>query len=155
MNIIGKEYRDLKSSNSIQENDVQGTLYSEYIYRHLYIYDEQIATRWSSKDRKDEFSDIFGSLDMNLKKQRKNNLNRSIALGNDPISIGNYEVFNKNKIEIIWRFHENTEIIFKGQVLLNGDALIGIFYKNGEINVPERVYYNIDKPLPEPLLKEK
>ena len=38
MNIIGKEFRQMKSTPTIQENDVQGTMYSELMWGFLYIY---------------------------------------------------------------------------------------------------------------------
>ena len=40
------------------------------------------------------------------------------------------------------------------QILLSGNAIKGTLYKNGEISVPCKVYYNIDKPLPNPLIPE-
>ncbi|MBO3099446.1 hypothetical protein [Gelidibacter pelagius] len=83
-------------------------------------------------------------------------MKKIIEKDNDLVSIGNYSLLDNNKIEMKWSYYygEPIELIFKGEILLNGDAIKGTFYKNGEINVPSRVYYNIDKPLPENLIEE-
>ena len=96
----------------------------------------------------------FGSINKELRKIQLANLKRQVAKGNDPISIGRYKLSDENRIEMSWHFHGTTEIIFRGEILLDGDALKGTFYKNGKINVPSRVYYNIDKPIPDPLISE-
>lgn len=85
------------------------------------------------------------------------NLKKIIEDDNDPVSVGSYKVLNENKIKMIWNFYYGgeNELVFNGEILLNGDAIKGTFYKNGEINVPERVYYNVDKPLPDPLILEE
>ena len=44
---------------------------------------------------------------------------------------------------------------FKGEILLNGDAIKGAFYVKGEQTAPTRVYYNLDKSLPNPLIPEE
>ena len=142
MKIIGKEFRHIKSCPSIQENDVQGTLYSEYLWGYIYIYDNKTVARWSSVDRDDSLIDIFGKIPNDLSNIRKKNIISSIQKGNDPVTIGNYKISDNNRIRMKWNFY-------------HGDAVKGTFYKNGEINVPERVYYNIDKPLPENLIEEQ
>ena len=149
MKIIGKEFRHIKSCPSIQENDVQGTLYSEYLWGYIYIYDNKTVARWSSVDRDDSLIDIFGKIPNDLSNIRKKNIISSIQKGNDPVTIGNYKISDNNRIRMKWNFYHG------GEILLNGDAVKGTFYKNGEINVPERVYYNIDKPLPENLIEEQ
>ena len=156
MNIIGKEFRQIKSTPTIQENDVQGTMYSELIWGFIFIYNNNIVVRWSSVDRKDNNSDNFGMIQNDFSEIRKKNLIKSIEKDKDPVSIGNYKLFANNKIEMKWNFYhaEAIQIVFKGEILLEGDAIKGTFYKNGEVNVSERVYYNIDKPLPESLIEE-
>tara|TARA_R110000868_G_scaffold230817_1_gene484079 strand:+ start:542 stop:1030 length:489 start_codon:yes stop_codon:yes gene_type:complete len=157
MDIIGKEFRQMTATQTLQENDVQGTIYIELIWGFLYIYNDNIVVRWSSRDKRNNNSNIYGTIQSDLSEIRKKNLIKSIEKGNDPVSIGNYSLLDNNQIEMKWNYYhgENIELIFKGEILLNGDAIKGTFHKNGEINVPERVYYNVDKPLPDPLIPEE
>lgn len=121
---------------------------------YIYIYDKNNLTRGSKDKNKVENVGDFGSIDPKLREVQISNLNKRIQKGSNPVSIGTYKIFDENKIEMRWHFHETTEIVFKGEVLLDGDAIKGTFYKNGEVNVSERVYYNIDKPLPDKLIEE-
>ena len=43
---------------------------------------------------------------------------------------------------------------FKGEILLEGDAIRGFDYNKGKQVTPMRVYYNVDKPLPDVLIPE-
>lgn len=38
-----------------------------------------------------------------------------------------------------WNFYhaEAIEIVFKGEILINGDAIKGIFYENGKVSAPQ------------------
>ncbi|OWW26505.1 hypothetical protein B4Q04_02125 [Zobellia sp. OII3] len=156
MKIIGKEFRQMTSTPTVQENDVQGSIYTEFTWGFLYIYNDNIVVRWSSIDRKDNNGNIYGTIQNDLSEIRRKNLIKSIEKGKDPVSIGKYSLLDNNQIEMRWNFYygEDIELIFKGEILLNGDALKGTFYKNGEVSEPSRVYYNIDKPLPDPLIPE-
>lgn len=155
MKIIGKEYRILKPINGIAEDDITGIKYKTTNYIYLYIYNEQLVNQ-SLINAINEFPKVFGKIDKEIKKIRYSNINVKFKQGKDPVSIGNYKLLDNNKIEMKWNYYygENIELIFKGEILLEGDAIKGTFYKNGEVNVPERVYYNIDKPLPENLIEE-
>ncbi len=155
MKIIGKEYRILKPINGIAEDDITGIKYKTTNYIYVYIYNEQLVNQ-SLINAINDFPKIFGKIDKEIKKIRYSNINAKFKQGKDPVSIGNYKLLAKNKIEMKWNYYygENIELIFKGEILLEGDAIKGTFYKNGELNVSERVYYNIDKPLPESLIEE-
>lgn len=155
MNIFGKEYRTIKPLESNIENDVQGGLLKSKSDIYIYISDNMNAIRFYSKYNRENNLEIFGNIPSSQREIQLENLNKTIKKRNDPVSIGNYKITEKDKVEIIWKYHGDIEIIFEGQILLNGDAIRGTFYKNGEVNVPERVYYNIDKSLPNPLLEEK
>lgn len=71
MIIIGKEFRQMKSTPTIQENDVQGTMYSELMWGFIYIYNNTIVVRWSSVDRKENNSDNFGMIKNDFSEIRK------------------------------------------------------------------------------------
>ena len=87
----------------------------------------------------------------------RNGIENRFNNDNSPISVGEYKISESNEIEMKWNFFydEESEILFKGQILLSGNAIKGTLYKNGEISVPCKVYYNIDKPLPNPLIPEE
>ena len=137
----------------ISEDDIQGTKYKSILNINIYIYSGIKVKKYVSPFNLNS-NLIFGKIPMNQSKIKRGNLNRQMEKGNDPVSIGTYEIFDENKIEMQWHFHETTEIVFKGEILLDGDAIKGTFYKNGEVNVSERVYYNIDKSLPDNLIEE-
>ncbi len=156
INIIGKEYRTIVPIEVITENDVQGGYNKSLINTYLYIYDNKKVTQFASDYDRNNPNYFFGNISVTNRAMKLENLRKIIEKGNDPVSIGNYSLFENKQIEMIWNYYygENIELIFKGEILLNGNAIKGTFYKNGEINVPERVYYNIDKPLPNPLISE-
>ena len=155
MHIIDKKFRTINPIEENLEDDVQGTKYISELNIYLYIYNHSLITRFSS-DADENSNNIFGSFSLDQQQYQRKNLKNSIVKNNDPVSIGKYQLF-ENQILGTWNFQRGEKkfnITFKGKILLNGDALIGIFYRNGIVSVPERVYYNIDKPLPNPLLKE-
>ncbi|MEG3656469.1 hypothetical protein V5097_03590 [Arenibacter palladensis] len=156
MEIIGKEYRALKLINGKAEDDITGIFYRTNNYLYIYIYNEDLVYQ-SLINVENDFPKIFGQINKEVKKIRYSNLNYRINKENDPVSIGRYKLLKDSKIEMRWNYYygENIELIFKGKIFLEGDAIKGTFYKNGEINVPERVYYNVDKPLPNPLIPEE
>ncbi|MEJ1222648.1 hypothetical protein [Sediminicola sp. 1XM1-17] len=156
MQITGKEYRTITPIEIISENDVQGGFSKSLINIYIYIYNKNVATQFASTYNKNHSNDLFGKIPKINRAIKFKNLKKIIEDDKDPVSIGSYKLLNKNKIKMKWNYYygENIELIFKGEILLNGDAIKGAFYKNGDINVPERVYYNIDKPLPENLIKE-
>mgnify|MGYP003543687582 FL=1 len=83
---------------------------------------------------------------MNLKKLFKNGIHPEAS----------YYMIEDNKITISKNnnFDNQDEISFKGEVLLDGDAIKGEFFSKGEQTIPSRVYYNLDKALPNPLIRE-
>lgn len=153
MDIVGKEYRHIESFKSKTYDDVTGKEYSYNAYIYIYIYDWETISRLVTRADY-ECRHEYGNISIELRKTQLTNLNKQIKKGNNPVSIGTYKIFDKNKIEMRWHFFRGgeIEILFKGEILLNGDAIKGTFYKDGEINVSERVYYNIDKLLPEMLI---
>tara|TARA_R110002051_G_scaffold314220_1_gene391066 strand:- start:2124 stop:2612 length:489 start_codon:yes stop_codon:yes gene_type:complete len=156
MNIEQKEFINNLSIPSIGENDIQGTPYRYDRFINFYIYNKDIVSKVIIQEYNTKYIDIIGNIPKKDMVFRRNNMIKRVEKGNDPISIGNYSLLDNNKIEMIWNYYngENIELIFKGEILLIGDAIKGAFYKNGEINVPERVYYNVEKPLPNPLITE-
>ncbi|MDO6515845.1 hypothetical protein [Zobellia uliginosa] len=156
MNITAKEFRTIKPFESYTENDVQGGLTKSVLDIYLYIYDNFSVMNFVADYNKQNPLEVFGNTPKEKRLVQLNNLNKSIEKGNDPVSIGKYSLLDNNQIEMKWNYYygENIELIFKGEILLNGDALKGTFYKNGEVDIPSRVYYNIDKPLPDPLIPE-
>ncbi|SIS40269.1 hypothetical protein SAMN05421766_101566 [Zobellia uliginosa] len=156
MNIIGKEYRTIVPMEVITENDVQGGYSKSLINTYLYIHDKKKVTQFASDYDRNNPNCLFGNIPVTNRNMKLENLRKIIEKGNDPVSIGKYSLLDNNKIEMKWNYYygENIELIFKGEILLNGDAIKGTFYKNGEVSVPSRVYYNIDKPLPDPLIPE-
>ena len=156
MNIIGKEYRTIVPMEVITENDVQGGYSKSLINTYLYIHDKKKVTQFASDYDRDNPNYLFGKISVTNRNMKLENLRKIIEKGNDPVSIGSYKLLKDNKIEMRWNYYHGVEIetVFIGEVLLNGDAIKGTFYENGEISVPCRVYYNIDKPLPDPLIPE-
>jgi hypothetical protein len=156
MNITAKEFRTIKPFESFTENDVQGGLIKSVLDTYIYIYDNFSVMKFVADYNKQNPLEVFGNTPKEKRLVQLNNLNRSIEKGNDPVSIGRYNLLKDNKIEMKWNFYHGEEIetVFKGEILINGDALKGIFYENGKISVPCRVYYNIDKPLPDPRIPE-
>ncbi len=86
----------------------------------------------------------------------RNGIENRLKNDNSPISVGEYKISDSHQIlmELYFFYDGESEILFKGQILLSGNAIKGTLYKNGEISVPCKVYYNIDKPLPNPLIPE-
>ena len=156
MNLEQKEYINHLTIPSIGENDIQGTPYTYDRFIDLYIHNKDVVTKVIFQEYNTKYIDIIGNIPKKNRVLRRNNMIKRVEKGNDPVSIGAYKLLKDNKIEMIWNYYdgENIELIFKGKIFLEGDAIKGTFYKNGEINVPERVYYNVDKPLPNPLLPE-
>lgn len=157
MKIIGKEYINHLTIPSIGENDIQGTPYTYDRFINLYIYNKDLVTKGIFQEYNTKYIDIIGNIPEKNRLFRRNNMIKRVEKGNDPVSIGKYSFLDNNQIEMRWNYYygENIDLIFKGEILLNGDAIKGTFHKNGEINVPERVYYNVDKPLPDPLIPEE
>ncbi|WP_194767354.1 hypothetical protein [Tamlana sp. I1] len=101
--------------------------------------------------KSDNKSNKFEPLDN--KETVKQTLNRSIESGNDP-TVKEYQI-DKNTIIMTETNIDGKVIVrFKGEILLDGDAIRGVFYNKGEQVTPMRVYYNVDKPLPNPLLPD-
>ena len=157
MQIIGKEYRTIVPVEVISENDVQGGFSKSLINIYIYIYNKIIVTQFASAYDENHSNEIFGNISKINRTTKYKNLKKIIEDDNDPVSIGSYKILNKYKIKMIWNFYydRENELVFNGEILLDGDAIKGTFHKNGEINVPERVYYNVDKPLPDPLIPEE
>jgi hypothetical protein len=155
MQIRGKEYCTIVPVEVISENDVQRGVSKSLI--NIYIHNKIIATQFASAYDENHSNEIFGNITKMNRTTKYKNLKKIIEDDNDPVSVGSYKVLNENKIKMIWNFYYDgeNELVFNGEILLNGDAIKGTFYKNGEINVPERVYYNVDKPLPDPLILEE
>lgn len=156
MNIIGKEFINYYAIKSKGEDDVQGTSYNYDAFIDLYIYNSDVVSRSLFQEFETNTIEIIGNLSEKNISRRRLNIIKTIEKNQDRSSIGNYEL-RDTKIKMIWKFQRGEEditIIFKGEILLDGDALKGTFYNNGVVNISERVYYNIDKPLPDPLIKE-
>lgn len=151
MKIENKIYRNFKSINSFINNDVQNGKNNYKAYIYLYLKDKKVFRSLKSKKElnENEFPLIKNKI---IRKGIENRFNND----NSPVSVGEYKISESNEIEMKWDFFYDGEweILFKGEILLNGDAIKGTFYKNGDINVSERVYYNVDKPLPNPLIPE-
>ena len=119
---------------------------------YIYIYSNHIASNYfSDKENVDRFlnnnnngTKFFEPI--NREKQTVN-LIRSIESGNDP-TVKEYHI-NNNIIRMTETDNDNqVNLRFKGEILLNGDAIRGVFYNKGKKVTPMRVYYNVDKPLP-------
>lgn len=153
MEIVGKEYRNIKPILSKGEDDVQGTIFSYEKLIYIYIYDERIVS--SAFNHADDSNiNEFGVIPKKVLKMRRDNINKRIEKENDD-SIGKYFV-DDNKIRIEWKplYDKINVITFEGSILLNGDAIKGKFYKNNIELEPERLYFNINKPLPKELIRE-
>ena len=155
LQIIGKKYITLNPVKGFVENDVQGGTHEILSNQQIYIYDEKIVER-SAAEYKPHLNNIFGNVPQEIIKRRNRRIKKNIERGCDNVSIGTYEISN-NQVFMKWNgfYKMDIEWIFKGQILLKGDAIRGTFYENGTISIPERVYYNIDKPLPNPLLPDE
>lgn len=156
MIIIGKEYRTLKPIEILEENDVQGGSFKILLDVYILIHDKMQVAQFTSDYDENDSNIFFGNIPQINRDIQIQNLRKTIEKNNLPALVGNYCLLDLNKIEMKWNYYygEPIELIFKGEILLNGDAIKGTFYKNGEVNVFERVYYNIDKPLPENLIEE-
>lgn len=152
MKIENKIYRNFKSIKSFIQNDVQNGKNNYEAYIYFYLKDNKVFRSLKSKKElnENEFPLIKNKIIRNGIENRFNN-------DNSPISVGEYKISESNEIEMKWNFFYDgeSEILFKGQILLSGNAIKGTLYKNGEISVPCKVYYNIDKPLPNPLIPEE
>ena len=152
--LIGKTYRCKTAIPHRIYNDVQpGSAVTD-----IYIYDKQLVLSYFTYAKgTDEYliksnnqTNKFEPVD---RKQKTKNLIQRIEDGTDS-SVRNYQVDN-NEITVIQKNNEGQdELRFKGEILLKGDAIRGIDYNKGKQVTPMRVYYNVEKPLPNILIPE-
>lgn len=157
MEIIGKEYRCITPVHGELVNDGEcGTyLAKEYIY--IYIYDNKNADTYFSEIKDSTVHDVFGKISRKQREKKKNNIRTIFKEGHNKSTIRKYKTSANNQIEMQKYNYDKKEwqLSFVGEILLNGDVIKGRFYNNGKQVVPLRVYYNIDKPLPDPLIPEE
>jgi len=158
MELIGKTYRCKTAIPHRIYNDVQPGSAVTDIYIYIYIYDKQLVLSYFTYAKgTDEYliksnnqTNKFEPVD---RKQKTKNLIQRIEDGTDS-SVRNYQVDN-NEITVIQKNNEGQdELRFKGEILLKGDAIRGIDYNKGKQVTPMRVYYNVEKPLPNILIPE-
>jgi len=156
--ILHKRFRCNTAIPYIIYNDVQPGSFPGKKYIYIFIYNEKIASHYfSDTDNVDKYINLNN--DQSIKFEPINwvkqtvNLIRSIESGND-LTVKEYQI--KNNIITITESSNDDQINlrFKGEVLLEGDAIRGVFYNEGKQVTPMRVYYNVDKPLPDPLLPD-
>ena len=151
--LIGKIYRCKKAiAKRLYTDEHRGNIMD------IYIYDKQLALSYITyAERTDEYliksnnkTNTFEPVDRTIKRK---NINRRIQNGTDS-SVKNYQISN-NEITIIQKNSGGQdELRFKGEILLEGDAIRGFDYNKGKQVTPMRVYYNVDKPLPDVLIPE-
>ena len=155
MNIIGKEYRCITPVDGMLDHSYGYYKIKKYVY--IYIYDDMIANSYFSEINDSTVHYEFGNLSEEERITKIKNIRRIIEKGINNNAIKKYIISNGNKIEM-QRYNSDKEewqLSFDGEILLNGDAIKGGFYYDGKQVVPLRVYYNIDKPLPDPLIPEE
>jgi len=150
MKLVGKEYRCINPIPSHYHGDVQDVLVEYNAFIYIYIYDEEIALRSTTNALHIDTS-RFGNLNEGLRKTRLKNIRRRIEVNKSPSSISKYKLDGLS-ISMSWVIRD-MEISFEGNIMLEGDAIKGTFFKNGKVNVQEQVYYNIEKPLPTNLIE--
>lgn len=154
MEIIGKEFRCLQSVTLTSEVGFRDRYYEYDGYYYLNIYDEKIVFISSGKKERSYTIGDFGNVNIEQKIVRTQNLKKLFKNGIHPAA-SYYRIEGKNIIiSKKNNFNDKNKINFKGEILLNGDAIKGAFYVKGQQTVPTRVYYNLDKPLPNPLIPE-
>ena len=154
MEIIGKEFRCLYDIILTSEVGFRENYYAHDGYYYIHIYDEKLLFISSGRKERSEIIGDFGKLNLEQKNIRMQNLKKLFKNDFHPAA-SHYQI--KNETIMIAKknnFEKEVEIIFKGKILLEGDAIKGAFYVKGEQTVPTRVYYNLDKPLPNPLIPE-
>mgnify|MGYP000093887181 CR=1 FL=1 len=161
MEITGKQYRCYHSISYFRENDIQGGGAFDEKYIYIYIYNGTSATTYFSRKKEvdntlrihNNGTNLFEPFDREIQIQ---NLNKSIKSGNDT-RLKKYKILKNKNLEMKWRNPETNEmdLVFKGEILLNGDAIKGVFYNKGKQATPLRVYYNVGEPLPGTLIPEK
>lgn len=153
MNIVGKRYRSINEVDLLSEVGFRNQYYKHKGYIYIYIYNSNLLFT-SSKEldqaiRMGSFGkanhDLAKTIEINLKKRLKNN--------NHPAG-NHYSVKDRKYLLVEHKSKSQSGYYFKGEILLNGDALRGTFYNNEEVTVSEQVYYNLEKPLPNPLIPE-
>jgi len=158
MSILRKRFRCNNAIPYMIYNDVQPGSFLGKKYIYIYIYNEKLASHYFSEaDNVDKY--IKQNNDQSIKFEPVNrvkqtvNLIRSIESGNDP-TVKKYQI-NNSIITMTESSNDGqVNLRFKGEILLNGDAIRGVFYNEGKQVTPMRVYYNVDKPLPDPLLQD-
>jgi len=151
MKLTSKEYRHIDPYISKQQDDVQGTVYEEKMFSFLFFFEKGKCARYSSSLSTMKQVDVFGKTHAKKRKKKLEQFGNYLSKNKDPVTVGHYKC-EGDKITMNWEFR-NTKIVFKGQVMLKGDAIKGAFFKNGKVNNQERVYYNMAKPLPDILIE--
>lgn len=150
MRIIGKEFRSVRPILSHYVGEMRDILVEYEAFVYIYFYDEEIALRRIT-DAKNVDASEFGNLNESHRITRLKNIHKRVEMDGSKSS-RNYKLSNRD-IKIFWDSRD-SKITFEGTVMLNGDAIRGTFFKNEKINISERVYYNIQKSLPEKLIDE-
>lgn len=157
MQIIGKEYRCITPVRGELVNDGECGTYMAKEFIYIYIYDNKNADSYFSEIKDSTVHDVFGKISRKQRELKKNNIRSIFEEGHNKSTIRKYKTSTNNQIEMQKFNHDKKEwqLSFVGEILLNGDAIKGRFYHDGKQVVPLRVYYNIDKPLPDPLILEE
>jgi len=150
MNIKHKQYRNIIPLVSF-DNYHQDYIKKDDIFQYFYFYSSYAI---SSKES------VFQSNQINIFQNRISN-NREepeeFEISKENSIYHSYYIENDN-VSIIWKpYIKGKKIImeFKGKILLKGDAIQGTTFRNGIPVFPERVYYNINKPLPNNLIENE
>ena len=149
MNIQYREYRNLIPLVSVG-NEYQNHYYKNDVFYQIYFLDKYAIVYTIDVSKVKDFN-IFGKNNHRIKKIKPKD-----AEVNKINSVYHNYTINSNKLSIVWEPYVNNKKIkmeFKGDILLNGDAILGTFYENDIPIFPKKVYYYISKPLPNDLIE--
>jgi len=155
MEIIGKEFRCKNSLTLSTEVGYQDKYYDYLGYIYIHIYNAELVFIMQGKKDRAHIIGDYGKINPDVRKTKIENIKKLFKNGIHPAA--SYYVREGMNILITEKnnFENETEINFKGEIMLEGDAIKGAFFVKGEQTIPSRVYYNLDKPLPNPLLEEE
>ena len=150
-NIVGKKYRCKTPLDITTEGDYRNKQQTHKGFYSIYLFDKH--NLFIASLRIEHLAKVgdFGSGNLEARRIGDENIKKLFKDGVHPAA-SSYEVCEDNTIIVSKR----NRTLFKGKILLNGDAIRGVFYgHNDTITIPSRVYYNVDIPLPNPLLLDE